>query len=83
MRQGLVDRLGGLYEAIGETRILLDLAADAPVDISYYPHPKSGFDVLIESLEERFSFLDMALGQIGAWLAPGMARMPSIDSPLH
>jgi len=46
---GLVDRLGGLNEAVRAARELLGLAPEAPVVLVPYPEHREGLEALIES----------------------------------
>lgn len=46
MELGLVDELGGLYEAIARARALAEIAEDASVRFKYYPTPQSPWEAL-------------------------------------
>ena len=50
LERGLVDRLGGLDEALAAVRELLDLAEDAPLDVVIRPEPPSPLDELRDLL---------------------------------
>jgi len=47
---GLVDRLGGVREALDEVRDLLGLDPDAPLELRRFPAPRSAWSALVEGL---------------------------------
>lgn len=49
---GLVDAVGGFRTALGEVRTLLDLPADAPLDLDIYPKPKGALAELLQALQD-------------------------------
>ncbi|MEQ8603468.1 MAG: S49 family peptidase [Marivibrio sp.] len=51
LEAGLVDRVGGFKAALEETRALLDLPADAPLDLRLMPEPKSPFEAVMEWID--------------------------------
>ncbi|MCB1882385.1 MAG: S49 family peptidase, partial [Geminicoccaceae bacterium] len=76
----LVDRLGGLGEAFAETRTLLDLPADAPLDVRLYPEPKNPVEAVVAWFEGGGGLLGFAARietALGAALDGGLlARSP-------
>lgn len=48
---GLVDRVGGFKTALAETRALLDLPEDAPLELRVMPEPKSPIEALMEWID--------------------------------
>ena len=56
-RNGLVDRLGGLHEAVDVAKQLGDIDADAPVDVIVYPEESTLFERLLALASPRGSGL--------------------------
>ncbi|MEZ5838070.1 MAG: signal peptide peptidase SppA [Geminicoccaceae bacterium] len=74
---GLVDRLGGIPEAIDEARSLLALDDGRDVRIIPWPRPKSSIERLEEILDRQFGqFAEAALIWNRLSSATGLARIP-------
>ena len=52
LRIGLVDRLGGLSDAIDHTKVAIGLTPDDLVRLVTYPQPKDPLESLLEALED-------------------------------
>ncbi len=81
---GLVDRIGGLHDAVDEVRRALELDPDADVALVPYPAPRSLGEQLASALEGRVTAvaraslpLPAAMRQLESWFA----ELPT-DSPL-
>ena len=73
---GLVDRLGGIPEALEEARLALDLEADAPITVRYWPSPRDPVEVLAELVQEDLDLFGQARLIWNAISSPVVARMP-------
>jgi len=79
---GLVDSLGGIYEALGQVRQALGLNIDAELSLQPYPRPKS-------PLEQLSSLTDLPI-ELGTWInwlraatsPPATAQMPDFGRQL-
>ncbi|MCR9221640.1 MAG: S49 family peptidase [Alphaproteobacteria bacterium] len=63
---GLVDRLGGFREAQEELRALLDLPADAPLELRLTPQPKTPWEQAIEWIDGGGGLDGIAAGATAA-----------------
>lgn len=80
---GLVDSLGGIHEALAQTREALGLGADADLAVQPYPRPRT-------PLEQIVSLADLPI-ELGTWLSwlrasmmpLGTAQMPELGRQLH
>lgn len=50
-QNGLVDRIGGLLDAVAAVKEKAGIAADAPVDLVVYPRPKSLLQTLSDNMQ--------------------------------
>jgi protease-4 len=75
---GLIDELGGLYEARQATRVALGLPADAPLDLRPFPQPRTPFDRALELLRAESGVLGRIASAVTAVVDPGIARMPAL-----
>lgn len=66
---GLVDRLGGFPEALEEVRALIDVAPEAPLDLTVLPAPKSTVEAVLEAVESG----DFSIA-LGDWVASEAER---------
>ncbi len=73
---GLVDELGGLFEASQATRVALGLAADAPLDLRPFPRPRTPWERALQVLRSDRGMLGQAAALAAALSEPGAARMP-------
>jgi protease-4 len=75
---GLVDRLGGLFEAQQAVRDALGLAPDAPLDLHPYPEPRTPLREALDLMLENVG----ALARVGALLADlrtlGITEIPEV-----
>ena len=71
--RGLIDALGGPSQALGEVRALLDLPADAALDVRVLPRPRSPLDELMRLLEEPEAAVSIEIS-----LPPTLAPWPEI-----
>lgn len=76
---GLVDELGGLFEARQATRVALGLAQDAPLDLRPYPRPRSPFDRALELLQSESGVIGRIASAVSTLVEPGIARMPALQ----
>ena len=76
---GLVDELGGLFEASRAARVALGLADDAPLDLRPFPRPRTPFDRAIELLRADSGVLGAIASTVVALTGPGVARMPALQ----
>jgi protease-4 len=80
-KMGLVDELGGFRTALGTVRQLVNLPADAPLELKLYPKPKGALAELIEALQnEQLPMADVfaglaRLGRVTAALDPLLGRL--------
>ncbi len=78
LERGLVDRFGGLREALAELRSLLGLAVDAPLALVPYPPPEGPLEWLL-ALRRQFGEIRMLLREIRvAGDRPGLVSAPPI-----
>jgi protease-4 len=75
---GLVDELGGLFEASRATRVALGLADDAPLDLRPFPRPRTPLDRALELLRAESGALGRIASLVSTLLEPGIARMPTL-----
>ena len=77
-QNGLVDKIGGLHEALAELRARLNLAADAPLALEPYPKPASPLKRVEKLFGESVGTVD-TLARVGTALLPvGMLAAPAI-----
>jgi protease-4 len=77
-QNGLVDKIGGLHEALAELRTRLNLAADAPLALEPYPKPASPLKRVEKLFGESVGTVD-TLVRVGTVLLPaGMLAAPAI-----
>lgn len=76
---GLVDELGGLFEARRATRVALGLADDAPLDLRPYPRPRTPFDRALELLQSESGVLGRIASAVAGLGETGIARMPALQ----
>ncbi|HMR32465.1 MAG TPA: S49 family peptidase [Geminicoccaceae bacterium] len=76
---GLVDELGGLFEARQATRVALGLAEDAPLDLRPFPRPRTPFDRAMELLQSESGMLGRIASAVAALTESGIARMPALQ----
>ncbi|SNB63934.1 protease-4 [Arboricoccus pini] len=62
LERGLVDRLGGLHDALGDARMALGLAPNAPLDIVPLPAPKSPLEQVRDLAQHDLGFLGTIQG---------------------
>jgi protease-4 len=75
---GLVDELGGLYDALAEARKLGKLPEDAKVTL--YPRPKSW----LQELQERLGSPGVSLSGAGlGGVAPPLAMLSALDARVY
>ncbi len=76
---GLVDELGGLFEARRATRVALGLADDAALDLRPYPQPRTPFDRALELLQSESGVLGRIASAVAGFGETGIARMPALQ----
>jgi protease-4 len=69
--RGLVDRLGGLHEALAAVREALELAPDAPLALEPRPRPRPAWARLMRLMDEGFGGLETLAALPRAFLGSG------------
>jgi protease-4 len=75
---GLVDKLGGLVEALDTVRAALGLEPGAPLAVRPFPPPRTPFARILELLRVELAPLDRMRALVAMALAPDLARMPAL-----
>ncbi len=78
LERGLVDRLGGLREALAELRSLLGLEAEAALDLVPFPPPGGPLEWLLALRREFGGLLRLARELRAVAGPPGLASAPPI-----
>ncbi len=78
LERGLVDRLGGLREALAELRSLLGLEAEAALDLVPFPPPGGPLEWLLALQREFGGLLRLARELRAVAGPPGLASAPPI-----
>ncbi len=78
LERGLVDRLGGLREALSELRSLLGLDTAAPLALVPYPPPEGPLEWLLALRREFGPVLALIRGMAAASEGPGPVTAPPI-----
>ncbi|MCB2056159.1 MAG: signal peptide peptidase SppA [Geminicoccaceae bacterium] len=75
---GLVDRLGGIAEALEEASTAIGIDAGAPVVVRLYPEPEPPWQAAFDLLAEQFA----AVRLIGGWLRAAASGGTTAHMPL-
>lgn len=75
---GLVDRLGGLFEAQAAVREALRLAPDAPLELRAYPQPRTPLREALELFTDGIDALAQIRALVAALAPAGTAEMPLV-----
>ncbi len=78
LARGLVDRLGGLDAALGETRQALRLPTDAPLALVPFPPPETPLQLVRQLLAQRLPLVESLIATLSGTLLPTTALAPSI-----